>query len=179
VLQSISKDGYIINHSELGKKVAKFSQDNVSIVYEQIDAGFMDGGCLVLAKAFKDLFEKIIPEVQTTIVSIGRFSNDHALLEVPHPDYGFVYIDADGVCTLKNAQAKMIQVEHLTHANRYEFNFDQDEVFTYEEIGLPDQILEKLINSDLPAEIISTFAKQNNLFNPESEEETNSWSPKC
>lgn len=51
----------------------------------------------------------------------------------------------------------MIKIEGLRSADLFEFNYDQDEVLTYEEIGLPAQLLNKLSSSEVAFEIMNAF----------------------
>lgn len=155
-LQSI-RGTDVLNYSNLGKSIVRFRKANTSLMLEQIEAGFMDGGCLAFATSLKSLISTITPDVHTKIVSVGMSTADHAVLEIIHPKFGLIYIDGDGVATKDELCNKMIKIEGLRSADVFEFNYDQDEVLTYEEIGLPAQLFNKLSSSEVAFEIMNTF----------------------
>jgi hypothetical protein len=173
-LQSIRKDMVIANHTALGSSIAKFRKANLGFMLQTINVGFMDGGCLAFALSMKSLFATLSPDTKTQIVSIGMSSADHAVLEVMHPTFGFVYIDAEGMALKDEICRKMIELEGLSEAKLYEFDFDQDEVLSYEEIGLPAQLLKRLSSSSVADEITKSFPNMNdNMLFSSSENSCN------
>lgn len=162
-LQTIRSDGSIVNHTDLGKAIGTFAKANTGFMVKQINAGFLDGGCLPLALSLQSLFATVSPDVPTRIVSVGRISADHAALEVIHPKYGKIYLDGDGAADAESIINKMIKVELLDKAEIFNFEFDQDDVLSYEEIGLPAKLLQKLNDSDV-ADAIRLEIRQGDLM---------------
>jgi len=106
-LQAIH-DGTVINRTETGKEIQRIAVENIDILP---GFGFMDGGCLMFAKALL----KAIGDNRCRLASVGRPEIvDHVVVQCSVKPGIDVFIDADGVATKSELINKMIDLEDLS-----------------------------------------------------------------
>lgn len=163
-LQSIRNFQTVVNYSILGRTIAKWSRKNISIPLDTIECGWLDGGCLAFATALQQLFSAYVPGVQTRLVSVGReeLSGDHIALECRHPQYGVIYLDADGCVTEAEINRKMIILESVDNSMIKMFDTTKElSVSDYSDIGLPALIYDRMNEPDFINTIRRNFYDRN------------------
>lgn len=163
ILQTIRNGVDVINYTKAGKLLRDFCRENASFMIENIEAGFMDGGCLPLALALKAYLATALPGQSARIISVGRCRHEHAVVELQNTPFGVVFLDGDGLGSAAELRRKMLKVESLSSAKIYDFNFEQDEVLSYEEIGLPAALLRKMNRSEKMLSLVGELRQIENV----------------